>query len=90
MAKGFAAWRAPFFFDAIVGVVTNNKQQIYMKKLFYLGIIGIILYEIAKVYFIMPMPGSQRMNSIEAAYFLHNWRWEFRIILWALILIATV
>jgi hypothetical protein len=37
-----------------------------MKKLFYGGIIGIILYEIAKVYFIMPMPGSQQMNSIDA------------------------
>ncbi|TLU98946.1 DUF3179 domain-containing (seleno)protein [Dyadobacter luticola] len=60
-----------------------------MKKLFYLGIIGIILYEIAKVYFIMPMPGSQRMNSIDAAYFLHVWRWEFRIVLWALILIGS-
>jgi hypothetical protein len=61
-----------------------------MKKLFYLGVIGIILYEIAKVYFIMPMPGSQRMNSIDAAYLLHVWRWEFRIILWALILIGSL
>lgn len=59
-----------------------------MKKLFYLGIIGIILYEIAKVYFIMPMPGSQRMNSIDLAYFLHSWRWAFRIFFWALILIG--
>ncbi|MCE6988175.1 DUF3179 domain-containing (seleno)protein [Dyadobacter sp. CY323] len=60
-----------------------------MKKLFYLGIIGIILYEIAKVYFIMPMPGSQRMNSIDAAYFLHTWRWELRILFWALILVGS-
>ena len=49
-----------------------------MKKLFYIGIIGLILFEIANVYFIMPMPGSQRMNSIDAAYFLHTWRWAFR------------
>jgi hypothetical protein len=56
-----------------------------MKKLFYLGIIGIILYEIAKVYFIMPMPGSQRMNSIDAAYILHTWRWPLRILFWAMI-----
>ncbi len=26
----------------------------------------------------MPMPGSQRMNSIELAYFLYRWRWLFR------------
>ena len=49
-----------------------------MKKLFYVGIISIILFEIANVYFIMPMPGSQEMNSIEAAYFLYSWRWLFR------------
>lgn len=60
-----------------------------MKKLFYLGILGIILYEIAKVYFIMPMPGSQRMNSIELAYFLHTWRWVFRIALWLMIIIGA-
>ncbi len=57
-----------------------------MRKIFYLGIGGIILYEIAKVYFIMPMPGSQRMNSLDIAYFLHSWRWAFRIVFWAMIL----
>jgi hypothetical protein len=56
-----------------------------MKQLFYLGILGIILYEIAKVYFIMPMPGSQQMNSVDLAYFLHTWRWAFRILLWGLV-----
>ncbi|MFN4145949.1 MAG: DUF3179 domain-containing (seleno)protein [Runella sp.] len=48
------------------------------KTLFYIGIVGFILFEIANVYFIMPLPGSQRMNSIEAAYFLYTWRWWFR------------
>ncbi|SKC00081.1 DUF3179 domain-containing (seleno)protein [Dyadobacter psychrophilus] len=57
-----------------------------MRTLFYLGVAGIILYEIAKVYFIMPMPGSQRMNSIEIAYFLHTWRWAFRILFWLMII----
>ena len=57
-----------------------------MRTLFYLGIIGIILYEIAKVYFIMPMPGSQQMNSIDVAYFLHTWRWAFRIVFWLMII----
>ena len=49
-----------------------------MKKLFYLGILSLILFEIANVYFIMPMPGSQDMNSIDVAYFLYSWRWIFR------------
>ncbi|WP_342082885.1 DUF3179 domain-containing (seleno)protein [Dyadobacter sp. OTU695] len=60
-----------------------------MKKLFYGGITGIILYEIAKVYFIMPMPGSQQMNSIDAAYILHTWRWPLRILFWAMIVIGS-
>ena len=50
-----------------------------MKKYFWLGFLGLILFEIANVYFIMPMPGSQKMNSIDAAYFLYKWRWIFRI-----------
>ena len=51
-----------------------------MKKYFYFGLLGLLLFEIANVYFIMPMPGSQRMNSIDAAYFLYLWRWPFRIL----------
>ncbi|MCF2486746.1 DUF3179 domain-containing (seleno)protein [Dyadobacter sp. CY347] len=57
-----------------------------MRKFLYLGVAGIILYEIAKVYFIMPMPGSQQMNSIDIAYFLHTWRWAFRIVFWLMII----
>lgn len=49
-----------------------------MKKLFYIGAIGIALFEILNVYFIMPMPGSQRMNSLDLAYFLYSYRWFFR------------
>ena len=49
-----------------------------MKKLFYIGIIGLILFEILNVYFIMPMPGSQRMRSIDIAYFFNTYRWIFR------------
>src|SRR5689334_13419390 len=49
-----------------------------MKTLFWLGLLGLFLFEIANVYFIMPMPGSQRMNSIDLAYFLYKWRWFFR------------
>ena len=50
-----------------------------MKKIFYAGIFGLILFEIANVFFIMPMPGSQEIQSIDVAYFLYTWRWVFRI-----------
>ena len=39
-----------------------------MKKVFTLGVFGLVLFEIANVYFIMPMPGSQRMRSIDMAF----------------------
>jgi hypothetical protein len=51
-----------------------------MKTLFYLGLAGLIIFEILNVYFIMPMPGSQRIRSIDIAYFLHTNRWIFRAI----------
>jgi hypothetical protein len=51
-----------------------------MNKLFYLGAIGAMLYEAANVYFIMPLPGSQEMNSLGAAYLLYSWRWIFRVL----------
>ena len=57
-----------------------------MKKLFWVGALGLILFEIANLYFIMPIPGSQRMNSIDFAYFLYHSRWKIRILL-ALIMI---
>lgn len=51
-----------------------------MKILFYISILSFILFEFANVYFIMPLPGSQEMNSIDWAYFLYFWRWVFRFI----------
>ena len=57
-----------------------------MKKLFYFGIVLFVLFEVANVYFIMPMPGSQRMASIDFAYLLYKWRWLFRAIFVAMII----
>lgn len=57
-----------------------------MKKLFYFGILFLIVFEIANVYFIMPMPGSQKMKSLDVAYFLYSWRWFFRILFMLMIL----
>ncbi len=59
-----------------------------MKKYFWFGLIGLLLFEIANVYFIMPMPGSQQMNSIDLAYFLYKWRWIFRGLFAAMIFIG--
>ena len=56
-----------------------------MKKIFIAGIIGLFLFELLKVYFIMPFPGSQKMDSIDVAYFLFSWRWIFRLLFMALI-----
>ena len=50
-----------------------------MKKIFYLGLTGLALFEFLKIYFIMPMPGSQRLDALYVAYFLHRHRWLFRI-----------
>ena len=56
-----------------------------MKKVFYLGILLLVLFELANVFFIMPMPGSQRMSSIDLAYSLYSWRWLFRAVFGAMI-----
>jgi Protein of unknown function (DUF3179) len=50
-----------------------------MKKLFYSVSVVFILFEIANVYFIMPMYGSQEIPSIDVAYFLYTYRWYLRI-----------
>lgn len=49
-----------------------------MKKIFYLALTGWALFELALIYFIMPMPGSQQMESVDWAYFLHLHQWAFR------------
>ncbi|HEX3164799.1 MAG TPA: DUF3179 domain-containing (seleno)protein [Chitinophagaceae bacterium] len=59
-----------------------------MKKYFWFGLIALLLFEIANVYFIMPMPGSQQMDSIDLAYFLYKWRWIFRGLFAAMIFIG--
>src|SRR5687767_13629276 len=71
---------SPFFF--------SKRFYFFMKKFFWCGIIGLLVFEIANVYFIMPMPGSQQMNSINLAYFLYQWRWIFRGLFAAMIIIG--
>ena len=61
-----------------------------MKKLFAVGVIGLLLFEIANVYFIMPMPGSQRMRSIDMAYTIYGWRWALRALLGTMIVAGVL
>ncbi len=61
-----------------------------MKKIFWFGLVGLLLFEIANVYFIMPMPGSQQMSSIDAAYFLYKWRWVFRVAFGLMIIVGLL
>ncbi len=60
-----------------------------MKWWFVLGAAGLALFEAAKVYFIMPFPGSQPLGAVDIAYQLHSWRWPVRIILLLLILFGS-
>jgi hypothetical protein len=59
-----------------------------MKKLFYIGLLGLGLFEILRIYFIMPMPGSQEMESIDVAYFLHTYRWYLRALFGIMIVVG--
>ena len=61
-----------------------------MKVVFGIGILGLILLEVALVYFIMPMPGSQRMESIDVAYVLYQSRWVLRAVFGAMIVAGVV
>lgn len=60
-----------------------------MKKAFVVGVVGLLLFELANVYFIMPMPGSQRMRSVEFAHMLFTWRWWIRALFGLLLLIGV-
>ena len=61
-----------------------------MRKRFIVGVVGLLLLELANVYFIMPMPGSQRMRSVDAAYLIYQWRWPLRAVFGAMILAVAL
>lgn len=49
------------------------------KSILYVGFVFLIIFECLRVYLIMPMPGSQKNNSIELAYFLGSYKNFIRI-----------
>ena len=57
-----------------------------MKKvLLFVGFIFLIIFEVLRVYLIMPMPGSQEFDSINLAYLLGSNKVYIRVILYAII-----
>jgi hypothetical protein len=66
-----------------------------MKYLFFPAVFLLILFEVANVYFIMPMPGSQLMDShgmdhVGWAYMIYSSRWIVRIGLGLLALLGAL
>ena len=52
-----------------------------MRRLFWPGLLLIAVFELLRVWLIMPLPGSQSMDSLDLAYALHDWRKPVRIVL---------
>lgn len=61
-----------------------------MRRLFLAGALLLILFELANVWFIMPLPYSQRVRSVDVAYALFTWRWLIRATLGAMMLAGFV
>lgn len=49
-------------------------------RLFLPAVVALLLVEFANVWFVMPLPGSQRMRSVEVAYAIYQWRWVARAV----------
>ena len=49
-----------------------------LRSVLFVGALGLVLFELANVYFIMPLPGSQRIQSLQIAYAIYQWRWPVR------------
>lgn len=60
-----------------------------MRFAFVVGLMLLAAFELANVWFIMPMPGSQRMRSLEIAYLLYSWRWPLRIAAGLLVIVGA-
>lgn len=61
-----------------------------MKSLFYFGILFLIIFEILKAYLVIPLPGSQDLDSLQLAYFLHDYRWLLRTLFILMIAVGMI
>lgn len=59
-----------------------------MRKWVFPLLIFWMLFEIAKIYFIMPFPGSQHNDTVALAYALHQYRWFIRAVIIVLMLLG--
>lgn len=67
-----------------------GANETVIKRLFPIGALLLIAFELANVWFIMPLPYSQRVRSIDVAYALFTWRWVIRAVLVAMVLAGFV
>ena len=58
--------------------------------IFSFALLAWLAVEVLRVYWIMPLPGSQRGNTIDAAYALHRWIWVARALAGSALLWAFV
>jgi hypothetical protein len=57
---------------------------------FIIGLLLLTALEVARVYFIMPFPGSQRSETIDLAYFIHQNIFWFRTVGYLIILFPII
>jgi hypothetical protein len=57
-----------------------------MKIIFYFGILCVIAFEITKIYLLKYIPEGKGHESMDLTFFIHYWRWDFRLLFWMLIL----
>ena len=49
-----------------------------LRPAFALGVLGLALFELACAWFVLPLPGSQRLATVELAHDFYQWRWWVR------------
>ena len=60
------------------------------KVILVTGLILLFILEISGIYFIMPFPGSQKINSLPFAYWMHNNIIWIRLVLLVVVLLAFI
>ena len=60
----------------------------HLRLAFVLGVLGLAAFEAMNVYFITPLPGSQRTPSLDLAFALYQARWIVRAGCLALLLVG--
>lgn len=58
--------------------------------MFYIGLAGIVLFEMLKMYLIMNLPGARDLDSVDMAYFLEAYEWYFRILFLLMIAAGSI